>query len=224
MPITDWPIADRPREKLLNLGEQFLTDSELIAILIKTGIPGKTALDLAKELLQEYGSLKKLFGLMPKTLMNKPGLGKAKYTVLKAALELGKRYREENILIGQTLNHCDRVKEFLKERLEDHGNEVFACIFMDNHFRLICFEELFHGTIHSAQIYPREIVKRGLFHNAAKLILAHNHPSGMASPSKEDGDTTHWIKQTLALVDIDVVDHIIVGRGQYFSFAEAGLL
>ena len=161
---------------------------------------------------------------MPKILMNKHGIGKAKYTVLKAALELGKRYREENIAIGQTLNHCNRVKTFLKERLEDRDNEVFACIFMDNHFRLICFEELFQGTIHSAPIYPREIVKRGLFHNAAKLILAHNHPSGMASPSAEDSDVTQIIKQTLALVDIDVVDHIIIGRAQYFSFAEAGLL
>jgi DNA repair protein RadC len=223
MRITDWPIEDRPREKLLLKGEKTLTDAELLAIFIKTGMHGKTALDIAKELLQEFGSLKNLFNpLSP--LIKKPGIGKAKYATLKAAIELGKRYREEHISIGEVLNNSRSVQAFLMSHLSDYANEVFACVFMDNHFRLLRFEELFHGTIHSAQIYPREIVRRGLLLNAAKVILAHNHPSGLPAPSAADRKVTELIIQALSLVDIEVTDHIIVGNHQCFSFAEMGLL
>jgi len=224
MRITDWPLEDRPREKLINHGEQTLTDAELIAIFIKNGIRGKTALDLAKELLQEYGNLKKLLTTSPTVLIKKHGIGKAKYAALKAALELGKRYRNGQIFLGQVLNNSRIVQTFLAERLQDYKNEVFACLFMDNHFRLLHFEELFHGTIHSAQVYPREIVRRGLAHNAAKLILAHNHPSGLSTPSSADQEVTELIKQSLALVDIEVVDHVIIGSNNHFSFAETGLI
>ncbi|TAK75698.1 MAG: JAB domain-containing protein [Gammaproteobacteria bacterium] len=224
MPITDWPQEDRPREKLLNKGEQALTDAELIAIFLKTGIRGKTALDIAKALLSEYGSLKKLLAAPPQVLMQKPGVGLAKYAALKAALELGRRYQSESIPTGTILDSTRRAQQFLADRLRHHANEVFACLFLDTRFRLICFEELFQGTIHSATIYPREIVRRGLTHNAAKVILAHNHPSGHPAPSLADKEITQLIQQALAMVDIAVVDHVIIGNPDNFSFADAGML
>lgn len=224
MPITDWPKEDRPREKLLMKGEHALTDAELIAIFIKTGARGKTALDIAKELLSEYGSLKQLLRTSSQALLQKNGLGNAKYAALKAAVELGRRYLNENLCIGEVLNNSRITQKFLANQLKEYAHEVFACLFLDTHLRLIRFEELFHGTIHSANIHPREIVKRGLTHNAAKIILAHNHPSGCAIPSTADKETTEFVKEALALVDIEVIDHIIIGNPKNFSFAEAGLL
>ena len=224
MPISDWPLEDRPREKLLKQGERALTDTELIAIFLKTGTRGKTALDIARELLIEHGSLKKLLRLPPPLLMQTPGIGNTKYATLKAAVELGRRYLAEHLPLGETLNSSRATQQFLADRLRDHTNEVFACLFMDNHFRLLGFEELFQGTIHSAAIYPREIVRRGLTHNAAKIILAHNHPSGRPAPSQADKEVTELIKQALSLIDIEVVDHIIIGDPDNFSFAEKGLI
>ncbi|RDI44589.1 RadC family protein [Aquicella lusitana] len=224
MRITDWPHEDRPREKLLAHGAEALTDAELIAIFIKTGTRGKTALDLAKEILTEYGGLKKLLRTQAALLTQKQGLGRAKYAALKAAAELGKRYLGEALSIGEVLNNSRAVQCFLADRLRDYANEVFACLYMDNHFRLLSFEELFHGTVNEAAVYPREIVRRGLAHNACKAILAHNHPSGLPRPSTADKEVTLVIRQALALVDIHLVDHIIIGHSAHFSFAEAGLL
>jgi DNA repair protein RadC len=224
MPITDWPQEDRPREKLLNKGEQALTDAELIAIFIQSGTRGKTALDIAKELLMEFGSLKKMLRAPAHALIQKKGVGNARYACLRAAIEVGRRYLNEQPLSGTVLNSSRMTQKFLADKLREHTNEVFACLFMDNHFRLICFEELFHGTINEANIYPREIVRRGLGHNAAKIILAHNHPSGSPAPSTADQEVTLLIKQALSLVDIDVVDHIIIGNPENYSFAEAGLM
>jgi DNA repair protein RadC len=223
MSIANWPQEDRPREKLIIQGEQNLTDAELIAIFLKTGLRGKTALDLAKELLHEYGNLKKLLRAPCQSLIKKPGIGRAKYSTLKAALELGRRYVHENPPLGSVLNSSRMTQQFLTQRLREHNNEVFACIFMDNHFRLLCFEKLFYGTINETSIYPREILRRGLIHNAAKVILAHNHPSGNPAPSQADKEITLLIKQALSLVDIDVIDHIIIGDPENFSFAEAGI-
>ncbi|VVC74899.1 hypothetical protein AQUSIP_01730 [Aquicella siphonis] len=224
MRITDWPQEDRPREKLLNRGENALTDAELIAIFLKSGTRGKTALDLARELLNEFGGIKKLMRAPSQSLIRKPGLGRAKYSTLKAAIELGRRYLGEPMQTGAALNNSRITQRFLADRLREHTSEVFACLFMDNHFRLICFEELFHGTINETSIYPREIVRRALIHNAAKIILAHNHPSGSPVPSEADRQVTALIKKTLHLVDIDVVDHIIIGNPDNFSFAEAGMI
>ena len=224
MPITDWPQADRPREKLLDKGENILTDAELIAIFLNSGVKGKTALDIAKELLIEFGSLKILLRSTKEILIKKQGVGIARYAMLKAAIELGKRYLHEQIPPGMALNNSRLTQKFLADRMRENLNEVFACLFLDNHLRLICFEEIFHGTINEANIYPREIVRRGLAHNAAKIILAHNHPSGWAKPSAADKTVTALIKQALSLVDIEVIDHIIVGNPDNFSFAEAGIL
>jgi len=224
MSIINWPVEDRPTEKLLHKGEQALTDAELVAIMLKTGTRGKTALDIAKELLMEHGNLKKLLHVPHQTLIHQPGIGHAKYVTLKAAMEIGKRCIHMQIPTGSVLNNSRMTQQYLADRLRDFTNEVFACLFMDNHLRLIRFEILFYGTIHSAAIYPREIVKRGLAHNASYIILAHNHPSGIPMPSHADKEVTVLIKQALHLIDIEVVDHIIVGNPTHFSFAEAGLL
>lgn len=224
MRITDWPKEDRPREKLLSLGEKSLTDAELIAIFIKSGIRGKTALDIAKELLQEFFGIKGLLRASQQELTRKRGLGNAKYALLKAAVELGKRYSEERLPIGTLLNDSRSTQRFLNYRLRELAYEVFACLFMDTHLRLIQYEELFYGTINGAYVYPREIVRRGLRYNAAKIILAHNHPSGRPLPSTADKDLTVFIKEAVGLVDIEVVDHIIIGAETNYSFAEAGLL
>lgn len=222
MTITNWPVSDQPREKIFSIGAKNLTDAELIAIFLRTGVPGKSAVDIARGLLTEYGSLKKLFSVDPAQLLKQRGLGKAKYAMLKAALELGRRYFEEEVFLGNPLNSIQLIKRFLFNRMRDYPHEVFACLFLDIKNRLICFEELFFGSLSEASVYPREVVKRGLKHNAAKIILAHNHPSGNPTPSQADQEITQLLKQALALVEIRVVDHIIVGINESVSFAEKG--
>ncbi len=224
MTINQWPKEDRPREKLYQRGENQLTDAELIAILLKTGVRGKSALDIAKELLTTHGSLKKLMQAPPATLMQTAGIGAAKYAALKAAFMLGKRCLSEPPPLYATLTNSRATQQFLADKLRDYSIEVFACLFLDTQFRLINFEILFYGTINEANVYPREIVKKALSHHATHIILAHNHPSGRAEPSTADQDITRLIAQGLALIDIKVADHIIVGNPGIFSFAEAGLL
>jgi DNA repair protein RadC len=224
MTISQWPLSEQPREKILTLGAKHLSDTELIAIFLRTGVRGKSAIDIARDLLCEHGSLKKLFNADPHHIFQTYGLGKAKYAVLKAAIELGRRYLEEEIILGEPLNNSFLTKRFIINRLNDYQHEIFACLFLDIQNRMIGFDELFYGTINEANVYPREVVKRGLKHNAIKIILAHNHPSGTATPSQADKDVTQVLKKALALVEIQVIDHIIVGSQEAFSFAEAGLL
>lgn len=224
MTISNWPVTERPREKLLSQGSKHLSDAELLAILLQTGIRGKTVVDIARNLLTEFGSLKKLLDSDQKTLSSTPGLGTAKYAILKAALELGKRYFEEPLPLGEALTNSELTKRCLATRLKDYTHEVFACLFLDNRHRVICYEELFHGTLNEANVYPREVVKRCLAHNAAKVILAHNHPSGDAIPSRADEDITKLLKDALALIGVSILDHIIVGNNENFSFSEVGLL
>jgi DNA repair protein RadC len=223
MAITNWPEQERPREKLLTHGAKYLTDAELLAIFFNTGTRGKTALDLARELLQEFSGLRRLAQTSLTIFCAKPGMGKAKYAALQAALELGRRCTEETLVIGEKLASSEAAKSFLTKQLRYYEKEVFACLFLDTHHRLLGFEELFQGTIHEINIYPREVVKRCLAHNAAKIILAHNHPSGVTTPSQADRDLTNLLKQALMLVDIQVLDHIIVGNG-CLSLVEEGLL
>lgn len=224
MPMTDWPSEDRPNEKLLHKGEQSLTDAELIAIFIHAGNRENSALDIARNLLTQFGDLKKLLSAPPHELMKIKGIGPTKFARIKAAQELARRSLQENIAKGATLNNARSTQKFLADRLKHHPNEVFACLFLDQKLRLICYEELFHGTINQANIHPREIVRRGLLHNAAKIILAHNHPSGLPAPSTADKEVTLIIKDALSLVDIEVIDHIIIGHSENFSFAEKGLM
>jgi len=224
MPITEWPVEDRPREKLLKQGENALTDAELIAIFLNTGTRHQTALDIAKDLLRECGSLKKLLQPPSQRLLNKPGIGPAKYAALKAAIELGRRYLEGKIAVGDRLDSTLATQRFLSSRLRHATNEQFACLLLDNHFRLLHFEVVFQGTVNETAIYPREIVRRCLECNAVNVILAHNHPSGIATPSTADKSVTQLMQKALALIDVQLVDHIIVGDPEIFSFAEKGLI
>ena len=223
MTINIWPLAERPREKLLQNGPSYLSDAELLAIFIRTGVRGKTAVDVGRELIIQFGSLRKFLQSHPHEIYKTPGLGKAKYAVIQAALELGRRYLSSDVQIGEVLNDSTLTKQFLALRLRDLPHEVFACLFLDNANKLICFEELFQGTLTEASVYPREVVKRGLANNAAKIILAHNHPSGDPTPSQADKELTKVLKNALELVDIVVIDHIVVGVSGNISFAELGL-
>ena len=224
MPITDWPVHERPREKLLARGPASLSDAELLAVFFQSGTQGRTAVDIARELLTAFGGLRPLLEAERTALCAVPGLGSARYVLLQAALELGRRYLETSLKRDAVLNSPDRTRAFLKARLRHHGREVFACLFLDNRHRVIGFEELFGGTIDGASVHPREVVKRALHHNAAALIFAHNHPSGVAEPSHADRAITVRLRDALALVDVRVLDHFVVGDTEVVSFAERGLL
>jgi DNA repair protein RadC len=224
MAIKDWQAEDRPREKLLQRGADALTDAELLAIFLRTGTPGKSAVDLARELLAEFGSLKALLDADQTRFCQGLGLGNAKYAQLQAVLEMAKRHFKEILQRGNALTSPDITSAYLSAQLRGYHYEVFACLFLDNQNRVIQFEELFRGTIDSASVYPREIAKRALHHNAAAVIFAHNHPSGICEPSQADQHITEKLKQALGLFDIRVLDHFIIGDGQPYSFAEHGLI
>lgn len=224
MAITDWPLAERPREKLLALGPQSLSDAELLAIFLRTGVKGLTAVDLARQLLAEFGGLRGLLQADLTRFSLHNGLGPAKFAQLQAVLEMGRRHLWERLQRGDTLGSPDETRRFLLARLRDYPHEVFACLLLDNRHRVIAFEEMFRGTIDAASVYPREVVKLALARNAAALIIAHNHPSGVAEPSRSDELLTKRLKDALALVDIRLLDHFVVGDGETVSFAERGLL
>lgn len=224
MAITDWPADDRPREKLLSKGAQSLSDAELVAIFLRTGIRGKSAVDLAREALRRCGSLSALCSASGRQLCALPGLGAAKYAQLQAVLEMARRALREKIDNGAALNSPHAVRDYLRLRLQGRPHEVFAGVFLDAQNRVLAVEELFHGTLTQTSVYPREIVKRALHHNAAALIFAHNHPSGVAEPSRADEMLTVALKQALALVDVKVLDHFVIGSDAAMSFAERGLI
>ena len=225
MPITDWPDAERPREKLIAKGPQFLSDAELLAIFLRTGIKGKTAVDLARDLLKDFGSLQALLESDFKRFQKSKGLGMAKYAQLQAVLEMAKRHLRESLQRGDALTSPDLTRQFLTTQIRGYQHEVFACLLLDNQHRVIGFQELFRGTIDSASVYPREVVKSALAFNAAAVIFAHNHPSGVAEPSEADRMITQRLKQALNLIDIRVLDHFIIGDGDTaYSFAENGLI
>lgn len=224
MPITDWPATERPREKLLQRGADALSDAELLAIFLRTGIRGKTAVDLARDLLSQFGGLRALLEANSKQFCAMPGLGPAKYAQLSATLEMGRRHLRETLNRGDALTSPADTRRYLQARLRDYPHEVFACLFLDNRHRVIHYGELFHGTIDGASVHPREVVRQALGHNAAALIFAHNHPSGIAEPSDADERLTRRLKDALALVDIRVLDHLVIGDGEIVSLAERGLI
>lgn len=224
MSIRDWPEGERPREKLLELGPSVLTEAELIAILLRTGVRGQSALDVARALLVEFGSLRGLLTAERVRLCEARGLGPARYVALQASLELARRHYQELMMVGSTLVNPRATREFLQMRLRDLPYEVFCCLWLDNRHRVIAFEELFRGTIDGASVHPREVVKQALSRNAAAVILAHNHPSGLAEPSPADELITRRLKDALALVDIRMIDHLVIGDGVCESFVERGLL
>jgi len=224
MAIRDWPIDERPREKLIERGAAALSDAEILAILLRTGLKGRSALDLARETLKTFGSLRQLIAADRARFCAGAGMGLARYAQLQAAAELARRQLGESLRTGPLLASPKATRDFLTARLRDLEHEVFCCLYLDKRHRLIHFEELFRGTIDGASVHPREVVKLALQRNAAAVIVAHNHPSGVAEPSQADELITQRVKEALALVDIRLLDHIIVGDGVSVSLAERGLL
>jgi DNA repair protein RadC len=224
MAIKDWPARERPRERLLAHGPQSLSDAELLAIFLRTGVSGKSAVDLARDLLGRFGSLRQLLAADLATFCEAPGLGSAKFAQLQAVLEMGRRHLSEKFERGNPLLSPEHTAHFLQARLRDYPYEVFAVLFLDNRHRVLAFEELFRGTIDGASVHPREVVRRALQLNAAAVILSHNHPSGVAEPSQSDQRITTRLREALALVDIRVLDHLVIGDGNCCSLAQLGLL
>ncbi len=224
MSIADWPESERPREKLLNMGPRALSDAELLAIFLRIGVAGKSAVDLARDLLLEFGGLRPLLEASQAEFCKGLGLGKAKYAQLQAVLEMSRRHLSATMKAGDLLCNPELVRQYLSAQLRHQPREVFAVLFLDNQNRLICYEELFFGTIDGASVYPREVVRRAMTHNAAALILAHNHPSGVAEPSQADQRITQRLQAALELIDVRVLDHMVVGDPEVVSFAERGLI
>lgn len=224
MSIADWPAAERPREKLLDLGPKALSDAELLAIFLRVGCVGKSAVDLARELLQEYGGLRPLLEASQADFCRGLGLGAAKYAQLQAVLEMGRRHLSASMKEGDLLTSPELVRRFLSAQLRHQQQEIFAVLFLDNQHRLIAYDEIAYGTIDGATVHSREVVKKAMQRNAAAAILAHNHPSGVAEPSQADRRITERLQEALDLVGVRVIDHMIVGDKEVISFAERGIL
>ena len=225
MPLSDRPHSERPREKLLERGPEVLSDAELVAILLRTGLPGQDAIALAHHLIHEFGGLYGLLSAPPAALKEKLGLGPAKTAQLIAVLELARRTLREEMAQGISLTSIDHVRRYLKLSLANRTFEVFHALWLDARNRLIASEELFRGTLTQTSVYPREVVRRALHHNAAGVIFAHNHPSGLADPSGADEHLTEQLQAALGLVDVRVLDHFIVaGLSEPYSFSEHGKL
>ena len=224
MTITDWPVDERPREKLLERGAESLSNAELLAIFLRTGIPGKSAVDLARDLLTTFDGLAGLMAADERRFCEVKGLGLAKYAQLKAVMELSRRYLATRVADQDVLTSPEATRDYLKSKLFGLPQEVFVCLFLDNRHRVIRYEELFHGTIDGASVHPREVVRRVIETQAAAVIFAHNHPSGVAEPSQADLRITQRLKDALALIEVRVLDHLIIGEGRGTSLAERGLL
>jgi DNA repair protein RadC len=222
MSIRDWPAEERPREKLLARGAAALSDAELLALFLGSGRRGRTAVDVGRDLLGAHGGLKPLLELEAATLAGQTGPATA--SRLQAALELGRRYLASELHRTDALTHPAACADYLRARIGAYPYEVFACVFLDNRHRVIACEELFRGSIDGASVHPREVVRRCLSHNAAAVIFAHNHPSGVAEPSQADRDITRHLQQALKLIEVRVLDHFIIGCGTPLSLAERGWL
>lgn len=224
MHIRDWPAEERPREKLLARGAGALSDAELLAVFLGSGLRGLDAVATARKLLLEHGPLRALLERDAAALAELPGLGPARACAIRAALELGQRYLAADLERGAALSDPQAAGRYFSQRLRGRQHEVFAALFLDTRHRALAFEELFRGTVDGAEVHPREIVRRALAHNAAAVIVGHNHPSGSAEPSAADRAVTTRLKQALALVDIRLLDHFVVGDGPAVSLAARGWL
>lgn len=224
MSIKTWPKNERPREKMLSQGIEVLSDAELLSIFFQTGIKGKTAIDMARELLIHFEGLKNLMQASPFELSQHRGIGVAKYTKIKALLEISSRFYQEAIVKKDVIQHINDTKRYVKAKLQHFQQEVFACLFLNTRNQIISFEKLFYGTINSTAVYPRSVAKRALYHNAASVIFVHNHPSGNPAPSDADKWMTKSLTDALDLLEVRVLDHLIVGEKSVFSFAEENLI
>lgn len=222
LPIHQWPADLRPRERLLELGAEKLADAELLALLLRTGVRGRSALDLARELIIGAGDLRALLRLPWQQLAQRGGIGPAKWASLQAAAEIGRRVQGQSLRRGQAIAAPADVQAALRAHLRDRDHEVFAALFLDARHQVLAFEELFRGNLTGAAVYVGEVAKRALQHGAAAMVVAHNHPSGVAEPSSADREITERLRQALALLDVRLLDHIVVGEGECCSFAERG--
>jgi len=224
MTIRSWPQSERPREKLLQQGVSSLSDAELLAIFFQTGTKGLSAVEVSRKVLRQFGGLTALLTADKQEFCTAHGLGEARFTVLQAALELSRRHVFETLERADVLTNPEHVRQYLSLHMTGLQHEVFAALFLDNRHRVLEYQELFSGTIDSAAVYPREVVKRCLRVNAAAVIFAHNHPSGVAEPSDTDVRLTRKLTDALALIDVRVLDHLVVGQGVQTSLAERGLM
>lgn len=224
MAITDWPANERPREKLIELGAEALSDAELLAIFLRVGVTGKSAVDLARDLLNQFGSLNGIFAATEHELSQVHGIGTSKYVQLQAIFEMSRRALSEQLQQRDVFKLPQQVRDYLVLKLGGLTREVFLVLFLDTQNQLVATEEMFTGTLTQTSVYPREVVKRAMHHNAASVIFAHNHPSGIAQQSQADELLTKQLKQALALVDVRVLDHFIVAGNQTLSFSERGIL
>ena len=224
MAISDWPEQERPRDKLLAKGAAALSDAEILAIFLRIGHAGHSAIDLSRDLLQQFGGLRQLIDAEIEEFCAIKGLGTVKFVQIQAAIELGRRYIQAELHDSDAFTSPALTREFLTLKMRRYPYEVFACLYLDNRHRLISFDELFRGTIDNAQVHSREVVKAAIKHNAAAAIFAHNHPSGVAEPSQADISLTKNLQQALTLIDVRVLDHVIVGNGEAVSLAERGLI
>ncbi|PTT32831.1 DNA repair protein RadC [Pseudomonas sp. HMWF021] len=222
MSIRNWPAAERPREKLLEQGSGSLSDAELLAIFLRTGVTGKSAVDLARHLLTQFGSLRALLEADLAAFSGQLGLGPAKFAQLQAVLEMGRRHLAERMRKKPALENPQAVRDYLKSMLRHEPHEVFGCLFLDSKHQVLTFEALFRGSIDNTSVHPREVVKRALANNAAAVILCHNHPSGNSDPSQADRQLTKRLQKALDLIDVRVLDHFIIGDGEPLSMAECG--
>lgn len=224
MKIPDWPLQERPREKLLSKGANQLSDAELLAVLFGNGIRGKTAVDLARELIKEFDGLRGVLSADFEAFRKIRGLGITKYCQCQAAIELSRRHLRARLNKGNAITHSTQLKHFLIANLRHHTEEVFACLFLDNKHQTIAFEKLFYGSISQTDVHPRVLIQRCLHHNAAAAVIAHNHPSGVAEPSAADKILTNNLRSALNIVEVRLLDHMVIGDKEVISFAERGLL
>lgn len=222
MTIKEWPDGEGPRDKLLLRGARSLSDAELIAVLLRNGLAGFSAVELARNMISEFGGLRALFNASQSRICEMPGMGPVKFTQLQAAAEISRRIAAENIERTHILSNPDLTRDYLMRQLRDRSYEVFAILLLDSQHRVIQFIEMFRGTIDSASVYPREVVSLVLEKKAAAVIICHNHPSGVAEPSQSDRRITERLKHALATIDVSLLDHMVVGEKEVVSFAERG--
>lgn len=224
MAIKKWPVTERPQEKLLTHGAKSLSDAELLALFIRSGTRGRTAIDIGRELLSEFGSLRQILTADHNRICDFRGCGPAKYALLQASLEIGRRFLDQTLRKQGPLNSSHQAADFLTYQLRDLKREVFAIIYLDTRHQVIDYEELFSGTLNGATVHPREVVRSVLEYNASAVILAHNHPSGIAEPSQSDTTLTRRLRKSLALIDVRLLDHLVIGDGECVSMSDRGLL
>jgi DNA repair protein RadC len=224
MRIREWPVGERPRERLLAIGPHALSDAELLAVIVGSGTHGRTAVDIARTILAKFGSVRDFLLAERRICLEQIGIGPVRLAVLQAALELARRHQLSELRSGPVLPTLQVVKTFLLAQLRDRGYEVFCCIYLNAKYRLLAFEELFRGTVDYATVHPREVARQALLHNSVAVIVAHNHPSGIAEPSNADKILTRQLQDALAVLGVKLLDHIIVGGGRCTSLSERGLI